>query len=284
MSLWVGRFRKGGIDALRDHPRSGRKPKANLKKIGKILRENDITTPKKLREDIQRTLDVTYHITSVRRIPRRLDMSSMTVQLVRTNKADEEEIRKWQTYARKRISRPKTDGFLTAIQDEVFFIRDPATGRKYWPPRGEPIIMPYGGLHKKVVAYGAMATDGWRFFRTCDRFDSGTFLAYLKEMLQHFGKINVIMDNASQHATRDVNDFLSKNKKGIRAMYLPVATPELSAIEEYWHQSKRDILVSEYYATFREMRHALSEYLRTSGPKLDVMKYIRRKSLTTKNF
>ena len=34
-------------------------------------------------------------------------------------------------------------------------------------------------------------------------------------------------------------------------------TPELSVIEEYWHQS---ILVSEYYGTFGKMKHALSEY------------------------
>ena len=144
--------------------------------------------------------------------------------------------------------------------------------------------MQYNGRHSKVVVYGAMATDRRRFFRTYDRFDGDTFLAYLKELRRHFGKVNVIMDNASQHSTRNVNAFLAKNRKDIRVMYLPAATPELSAIEEYWHQPRRDVLVSEYYATFAQVRHTLSEYLRTSGSRLDVMKYIGRKSLALKDF
>ena len=62
-------------------------------------------------------------------------------------------------------------------------------------------------------------------------------------------------------------------------MWLPRATPELRVVEEYWHQSKRDLLVSEYYSTIVHMRHALSEYFRTARPKLDAMKFINRRSL-----
>jgi len=43
------------------------------------------------------------------------------------------------------------------------------------------------------------------------------------------------------------------------------------------------VLVSEYYATFGEMRRTLSEYLRTSGPRLDIMDYIGRQSLVLKD-
>jgi len=55
-------------------------------------------------------------------------------------------------------------------------------------------------------------------------------------------------------------------------------TPELSAIEEYWHQAKRDILVSEYYATFEEMKRTLSEHLRTAGFDHDILEYIGARS------
>ena len=128
-----------------------------------------------------------------------------------------------------------------------------------------------------------MTADCRRFFRTYDAFDKEAFLLYLKELHRHFGKINTIMYNASQHTAVDGIEFVA-GSPGIMVMYLPVATPELSAIEEYWRQPRRDVLVSEYYATFVQMRHTLSEYLRTSGPRLDVMKYIRRKSLVLKDF
>ena len=120
-----------------------------------------------------------------------------------------------------------------------------------------------------------------RFFRTCDS-DKEMFLSYFRELHRHFGRVHVIMDSASFHTAKAVRGFVLGNPD-VRVIYLPTATPELSAMEQYWHQSKRDILVSEYYGTLVKMRHTPSEYLSTSGPKLDV-KYISRKSLTLKNF
>ncbi len=93
-----------------------------------------------------------------------------------------------------------------------------------------------------------------------------------------FGKVLAIMDGASAHTTRDVKKFVADNPDTVRVRYLPVATPELSGMEEYWHQTKRDVLVSEYYATFEEMRHALSEYLRTTSFADDIMEYLGTKS------
>ena len=111
-------------------------------------------------------------------------------------------------------------------------------------------------------------------FRTYEgHFTSTDFISYLKE-LHRFGKVHVIMDSSSVH-TADIVELYVKNTNGIKITYLPIVRPELSAIE-YWHQSKRDILVSEYYGTFVEMRNTLSKYLRTKSPDLDVMAYINR--------
>jgi len=93
----------------------------------------------------------------------------------------------------------------------------------------------------------------------------------------------LVMDGASQHRAKDVRRFTADHSGTVMVMHLPAGMQELSAIEEYWRQAKQDVLVSEYYATFGEMRHTLSEYLRTSGPKLDI-KYIGRQSLVLKDF
>lgn len=45
----------------------------------------------------------------------------------------------------------------------------------------------------------------------------------------------MIMDDALAHTTRDVREFARDNRDAARVRYLPVATPELSVIEEYWH-------------------------------------------------
>ena len=91
------------------------------------------------------------------------------------------------------------------------------------------------------------------------------------------------MDNAPQLRTKTVMKFVDGNS-GVKVTWMPTATPELSVIEEYWHRSKRDAMVSEYYGTIGQMHSAMSEYFRTARSKLDAMKFIGRKSLYLKNF
>lgn len=106
VSFWVERFREGGIDALRDLPRSGRPPKVVLEKIEGMLSDAcGIITPMQLREDVRKKYGVKYHITSARRIMHRLGMSAKTVRRVHVRRAGVGEIRKWQRNAKRRISR-----------------------------------------------------------------------------------------------------------------------------------------------------------------------------------
>ena len=154
---------------------------------------------------------------------------------------------------------------------------------KYWSSRSVPIITAYNESHDKIVAYGALTTDGRQFVRTYEGFDKETFLKYLKALVGHFGRIAIIMDNAPQHKARIVRGCL-EGEPNARIIWLLRATLELSVVEEYWHQPKRDLLVSKYYSTAVHMRRVLSEYFRTAHSKLDAMKFINRTSLPRKNF
>ena len=98
------------------------------------------------------------------------------------------------------------------------------------------------------MAYGALSADDRQFIRTYDKFDKETVLKYFKDLVRHFGKVVIIMDNAPQHKANLVSEFVDDNPD-ICIIWLPTATPELNAIEVYWYQSKRDVLVSEYYGT-----------------------------------
>ena len=284
VSGWVRRFDKDGLAGLKDRPRSGRPPRVALKKIRKIIAGGGgITTPRMLKNTIREKHGVEYHITNVRKIMRRLGMSAKTSQAVHAGRAEMEEIREWQRDTKRQIAYLKSRGFVTAVVDESIFINDPGSGVKYWSQRGVPVITAYNGSHDKIVAYGALTTDGRQFVRTYEGFNKETFLKYLKALVGHFGRTAIIMDNAPQHKARIVREYL-EGEPNARIMWLPRATPELSVVEEYWHQSKRDLLVSEYYSTVVHMRRALSEYFRTARPKLDAMKFINRTSLPCKNF
>ena len=68
------------------------------------------------------------------------------------------------------------------MQDEAFFVHDTVSGRKYWSPGGKRINVLYTGNRKNVTMYGSLTLDGRQVFRTYDRFNTVTFVAYLKEL------------------------------------------------------------------------------------------------------
>ena len=175
VTRWVRRYDEEGLADLEDKPCSGRPPKVKPDKIVDIVEQAEcIITPKRLKSDIQTSLGIKYHITSVRRIMNRIGLSAKTVRRVHVNRASIEEIKRWQHNATRRISRLESKGFVTVVFDEAIFIDDPASGVKYWSPEGESIVTTYKGRHGRVVAYGAIATDGRQFFRTYKKFDKET--------------------------------------------------------------------------------------------------------------
>ncbi len=51
-----------------------------------------------------------------------------------------------------------------------------------------------------------------------------------------------------------------KENRDIRVIALPVATLELNATEEYWHQLKQNVVVSTHYEDADTMRNAIWVY------------------------
>ena len=143
-------------------------------------------TPKRLMHNIRERLGIRYHITSVRRIMHRMGLTTKTVRRVHVNRAGTGKIREWQRDIKRRILRLERDEFTVVVFDETLFTNDPKRGAKYWSPEEEPVVTAYNGRHEKVVAYGAIATDGRQFFRTYDKFYKDTVLEYLKEMYWHW--------------------------------------------------------------------------------------------------
>ena len=83
------------------------------------------------------------------------------------------------------------------------------------------------------------------------------------------------MDRAPQHRANIVKKTLRK-LCGIRLAFLPRATPELSAAEECWRQSKPDLL-GVPYITIGKLRDAVTEYFENKVFGLDIYKYLMRK-------
>ena len=276
---WLERFDAGGLDGLRDLPRSGRPPKIPREIMARIIEQavQPQCTPRELQKIIREDTGTRLYITNVRKAMRRHGLTPKIPQKVHINRAGKEAVRGWQYRFDKRVSRLEGDGFTIVDEDEAFFIHDVISGRKYWFPRGERIVVPYTGSHRRIVVYGAIAKDGKQFFRTHESFDAPTFVGYLKEMQRRFGKVAVVTDRASPHRAKSVKKLL-RESKNIKIIYLPKGSPYLNAVEECWRRGKQVLLVSEYYRTFADMCNAVITYYRTVRFKLDILKFAHRKA------
>ena len=123
--------------------------------------------------------------------------------------------------------------------------------------------------------FGALAEDGTRLMRQCGRFDGSTFVRYLKEVHRKWGKVLLVTNNASPHKHRDARQYLEE-RDGLEILYLPAATPKLSAVESVWKDAKYRLVTSEHYETLEDLTHAVSEYFRTCSIRLGIYRFLYR--------
>ena len=93
------------------------------------------------------------------------------------------------------------------------------------------------GSRIRVVVYGAAAGNGTRLMRTYDTFNAANFVRYLGLARKKWGRVMLIMDNAPRHKSSKVRRYLERTPD-VMLLYLPVARPELSAVEEVRGQAK----------------------------------------------
>ena len=113
---------------------------------------------------------------------------------------------------------------------------------------GDPVTVSRHGRRDKTIVYGTLAEDGTRLMRQYGRFDGPTFVRYLKEVRRKWGKVLLVTDNASQHKHREVQKYLEEHD-GLEILYLPTATPKLSAVESVWKDAKYRFVTSEHCET-----------------------------------
>lgn len=147
--------------------------------------------------------------------------------------------------------------------------------RKKWISAGKRPIVTVTGSRKKTIVFGCLSLDGKQLFRQYDKFDSNTFVDYLKQLHKRFGKCIIFVDRATPHCSKITKQYLAQHKDTIRLEYFPVGSPEFNAVEECWRQGKYNIL-STYYTTFDSLKYNICWYYRNTRFNLDIVKYMMR--------
>jgi hypothetical protein len=68
-----------------------------------------------------------------------------------------------------------------------------------------------------------------------------------------------------------------RENKDIKLIYLPVGSPELNSAETLWFKGKKAI-TPKHHLELKDLQNDVSEFYRTTRFKIDIYKYIYRKT------
>ena len=133
---------------------------------------------------------------------------------------------------------------------------------------GEQVRVPITGHRAKRIVHGAinirtgemagMITKAWTQEEHQD---------FLSVIRSHWRGWHLVLfeDRASQHTAPDSLDWAEE--LGIEIRWLPVATPELNAMDHLWRQAKREPLSSRATLTVEKSALAVCRYIGDLNPR-----------------
>ena len=67
-------------------------------------------------------------------------------------------------------------------------------------------------LVEKTIVFGSLSFDGKQLVKQYDKFNSNTFVDYLKHIQKRFGKYIIFVDKATPHCSKITRKFLDTNE------------------------------------------------------------------------
>ena len=99
-----------------------------------------------------------------------------------------------------------------------------------WRPVGGGDTVSVKFSTRSVRMFGALASNRIHA-KEVESTNSETFVDFLKDMRQTYGRFVMVLDNASYHKTDMVKNFVKGAGEDVRLIFLPPYTPQLSPIE-----------------------------------------------------
>ncbi len=129
-----------------------------------------------------------------------------------------------------------------------------------------------GFATKAVRLFGARGRG--RIHVKVEKTNSETFVEFLKELRDEYGRLVILLDNASYHRYKAVGEFIRSTRGEIRLVYLPPYTPQLNPIEIQWRVLKY-MLAGRYFESAADLVSAITHLIDSGQMKpVKLMNYL----------
>jgi transposase len=154
-------------------------------------------------------------------------------------------------------------GAVVVFEDEVAFQQE-GTTRRSWARRGVGFTVWHQPVKRSAKYFGAvsMEAEPRLVWRPAERFNSRTFEAFLIQIVEHYGKVCLILDNVAYHKAKRLRPTLRALRGRLWMYGLPKYSPELNAVEMVWRETRKDATHNRYFATMKGLRRTVQSQFR----------------------
>ena len=187
----------------------------------------------------------------------------MTSDATRLIVPDKQLIRVSYPHILPQVLTPKLRGRLFYF-DEANVSWCPDTGRVYHVV-GEQCKVDSPGKNKTWYILGSLEyPTGEGLYEIYDRKTNVQVRSHWQHLLDMYPDdfLFVVRDNASQHVTPMLDDFLIENRNRLCLVPLPTYSPHLNLIERLWDYMRDNITRNVFYITLDKLCQALVQWLR----------------------
>ena len=165
-------------------------------------------------------------------------------------------------------------GYAVLVVDEVGILRGASPGYGWRRAKSRDNVH-VGFSTKAVRLFGALGR-GRIHVKAAGKMNSETFVEFFKELRREYGRLVILLDNASYHRYKAVDEFIRSTRREIRLAYLPPHTQQLNPIEIQWRVLK-DMLAGRYFGSADDLVSAIANLIDSGQMKpVKLMNYLSR--------
>ena len=161
----------------------------------------------------------------------------------------------------KDIFRNTVDGHRLFWMDESHFTTKTIRGMT-WLARSlsiPQVIKPFG---RSYTCFGALGLDGLLHHRYYDCGNTDSMIDFVNGLHDAYGKVLLVMDNASIHKSKKLMAELEKYGGDVRIIHQPTYSPDLNPVEMVWKELKRYV-ANGLYRRVEDMTGAMDEMIQS---------------------